>query len=133
MQTRPGRLESIKRLGRLIFTALVKLARLVIALPGLLWRGFKGLVRLVFSLPGRLWRGLKWLRRFLGSLPEYVRQTPGLLRMRVAKRRARFAAWWRSRMPRPRASSRWVLVFGVNLIVMVLLAMTVVRLSRREP
>ena len=151
MQTKPGRLEPIKRLGRLILTPLVKLARLLIALPGLLWRGLVGLLRFVFSLPGllwrglvgllrfvfslpgRLWRGLKGLGRLVVSLPGRIRQALTRLRLRIAKRRARFAAWRRSWTPRPRASSRWVLASGVNLIVMVLLTMTVVRLSRREP
>lgn len=133
VQTRPERWGRIRRalaavgrgpwrLVRLIFTALAKLVRLIIGLPGSLGRGLKGLLRFLVGLPGRVRQG-----------PGRLAAGFARLRLRGSERRARFVAWRRSWALRPRALNPWVLATGISLLVMVLLGMTVVRLSHREP
>jgi TolB protein len=137
--------RGLKRLARLVIATPAGLVRALLRLPALLWRGLKGLVRFVFRLPGRLWRGLTGTLHLLISLPERIRHgwrrlSFQLFRLRLRSRewRARMAAWWRSRVFRPRtlsprAQGMALLALVSTLIVLALSGSQLLRLAQRAP
>jgi TolB protein len=101
-------LIAIGRRLRWLLSSAWRLLRLLFRLPLWLWRGLIGLLR----LPGRLWRGFKAIIRFIIGIPARIRRGGRRLAfeayrlgLKLREWRARFAAWWRTRVLPPRTLS----------------------------